>query len=69
MIKNEKIINLETARELFPVKVSRSYIERAWRDGINGKKLSVMKFGGRRLTSEEAVQRFIESIIENREGE
>jgi hypothetical protein len=68
-VSKETIISLEAARKKFPKECSRSFIDKAWRSGINGKKLSVMKMGGRRFTSEEAVQRFIESITEERDGE
>lgn len=55
----EQMLTLKDACARFPLPVALSTLERFVRNGSNGNVLESIKIGGRRMTSAEAVQRFI----------
>ncbi|TWU29649.1 DUF1580 domain-containing protein [Bythopirellula polymerisocia] len=66
---NEKLFPLAKAYELaFGVRPNPSTCQRHRLHGINGVKLETAKYGGRRMTSVEAVQRFITSVTAAADG-
>ena len=66
---NEKLFPLPKAYELaFGIRPDPSTCQRHRTDGINCVKLETVKCGGRRMTSVEAVQRFITAVTAAADG-
>jgi hypothetical protein len=59
-LADETLLTLKEACDHFPVKVSRMQIQRATVGGIRGVQLETIFILGKRYTSVEAIQRFIE---------
>lgn len=59
-IKNETVISLKDARDEFPLPPNLHAIYRWASHGVSGVRLETFKQGGKRLTSKEAVARFLE---------
>ena len=58
-VLGETVVSLAEACKCFPVKCSRSTLERFLRRGAKGVLLESVLIGGRRFTSKEAIDRFI----------
>ena len=56
----EHLVTLNQARNAFPVRLSLSTLQRYIRKGVRGIQLETVFIGGKRLTSQEAIKRFIE---------
>ncbi len=56
---NENLLTLTEACERFPVQTARSTVERWIRLGSRGVVLETIYFGGKRYTSQEAIDRFV----------
>jgi hypothetical protein len=68
-ISAESLISINAAAKKIP---GRPHIGTVWRwilTGLNGTKLESAKVGGRRYTSEEAIQRFIAATTAAADGE
>lgn len=57
----EKLITIKDARKLFPVRPSLSTVFRWLNKGTRGVKLESVRIGGRRYTTAEAIDRFIDA--------
>jgi hypothetical protein len=60
----ESLVPLTEACGYFPVKCSRTSIERWARKGSRGATLETILLGGRRYTSREAIKRFVRSQLQ-----
>jgi hypothetical protein len=60
VLADETLISMQEAGNRFPVKISRSCLERLIRKGTRGVKLETIFIANRRYTSHEAIRRFIE---------
>jgi len=59
LLDEEPLYTLCEALKFFPHKISRASIERYIRRGTRGVALETILIGGRRLTSEAAIRRFL----------
>ncbi len=67
-IQNETVCTVTEAAKLFP---GRPHIATVWRyvhTGVRGLRLETIKVGGKRFTSHEAVERFIERVTAAADG-
>jgi hypothetical protein len=58
-LADETLITLDEACQQFPVRISRTCIERMIRRGARGAVLETLLIGCRRYTSKEAIRRFL----------
>ena len=65
-LQNEKMINFSQAARLIPGGVHRATIGRWARTGVRGIRLECEIIGGRTVTTEEAVWRFLAACREKR---
>ena len=56
---NEDLLTVREAASVFPGKVTRDAVDLYVRKGVRGEKLEVMFVGGKRLTSRQAINRFL----------
>jgi hypothetical protein len=61
-ISSERLILLSAAAAYIPGRPHSSTLFRWWRDGSRGIKLESLLVGGRRYTSVEAIERFIQRL-------
>jgi len=61
-IQNEKLRLLSQSAREIPGRPHISTVFRWWRHGVKGVKLETVLVGGRRFTSAEAIQRFIQRL-------
>jgi len=59
-LADETLITIKQACDSFPVKVTRQALQRAITTGIRGVQLETILILGRRYTSLEAIQRYLE---------
>lgn len=65
-VLRESVISVSEAAKVFPRAVHRSTVHRWIADGVDGVRLEIARMGARRVTSHEAVSRFLELL--NRKG-
>jgi hypothetical protein len=65
-LAGENLVPISQAGKEFPKNCSPSgsTIQRLWREGCRGNKLETLLLGGRRFTSVEAIQRFVERSLD-----
>ena len=56
---HETLLSISSACAEFPVRISRTSIERMIRKGVRGVRLETLLVGHKRLTSREAIRRFL----------
>ncbi len=63
-ILNEAVVSLTEAARILPTRPHCSTIWRWYRRGVRGIRLETAVLGGKRYTSKEAIQRFVERTTE-----
>lgn len=68
-IRNEELVPFPDAPKHIPGRPHIATVHRFRLRGSHGKKLESVKVGGRRFTSIEAIQRFVEAVTAAADGE
>ena len=68
-LANEQLVLLANINDHYPVPISRPSAERAWRHGCRGVRLETVYLNGRRYTSVEAINRYINQTQRTGEAE
>ena len=64
VLLEESLIDLAEATKCFPIKISRASLERYIRRGKRGTQLETVLLANKRLTSREAVARFVRNQLQ-----